>query len=301
MTGGVPLQWRPRDPVSRLGGRARHAAGELRARLGARSPARHPSRPDFLGIGGQKCGTTWLDRMLRRHPSVAMADCKEMHYFDRALHRAPAAYFRHFPSDREVKRGEITPAYALLSTRRIAYVHRLLPDLRLVLLLRDPVERAWSQIRMNLADVPGRPLASLSLEEVTRAVDSPAVRRRSDYPGTIERWTAFFARDRLLIGYHRQIAEEPWALLERVFRHIGVAVPSDRRAFATDRRVLPVARRGGEADDAEPPGSVPERFRPLLEERLGDVRRRTVELLGDEATRWLGPATDDEGEFHAGA
>jgi hypothetical protein len=270
--------------------RVRHTLGDVRAVLAGRRPARDPRRPDFIGIGGQKCGTTWLDRMLRRHPGAAMADCKEMHYFNRSLHRSPRAYFAHFPAGDDRIRGEITPAYALLSPRRIAFVHRLLPDLRIVMLLRDPVERAWSQLRMNLIDIPGRAMDTVTVDEVRAAAASPAVRRRSAYVGAIARWTARYPKDRLCIGYHREIVERPWDLLERVFAHVGLASPDNREAFGAEARVLPVTRAAGATE------RVPVRFREVLEECFGSERTAAIEYLGADAARWLPAVSEDAAE-----
>ncbi len=110
--------------------------------------------PNFLIIGAQKCGTTWLARMLSQHPDVYMAE-DEIHYFDKAHNfaKGTAWYERHFAAasgERAV--GEKTPDYLWANGRgaegHLPDVHRnvhgCLPDARLIVVLKNPVDRAVS-------------------------------------------------------------------------------------------------------------------------------------------------------------
>ena len=101
--------------------------------------------PDFLGLGVQKGGTTTLQRLLEQHPGVYLPPAKELHYF--SLHYAAGVswYRAQFASARFDQRcGEITPYY-LFHPEAPGRIQRLLPQARLIVLLRDPVERALSQ------------------------------------------------------------------------------------------------------------------------------------------------------------
>jgi hypothetical protein len=110
--------------------------------------------PDFLIIGAQRCGTTSLYRYLCSHPWIAPATKKETHYFDLHYDRADRWYRRHFPTwlykrycqyllKQDIITGEATPMYLFhpLSPHRIA---GLLPDIKLIVLLRNPIDRAYS-------------------------------------------------------------------------------------------------------------------------------------------------------------
>lgn len=124
------------------------------------SPAR--MRPDFLIIGGQRCGTTSMYRTLRAHPNVLPPVLhKGVHYFDTSYGRGPGWYRAHFPlrsAAAAVRRRtgnraltfESSPYYMFhpLAADRIA---RDLPDVKLIVLLRDPVERAYSAHAHELA------------------------------------------------------------------------------------------------------------------------------------------------------
>lgn len=105
--------------------------------------------PDFLIIGGMKCGTSSLFRYLEAHPRVAASRPKEVHYFDDNPDRALNWYRSHFPSRfskrgrAAVRCGEASPYY-LFCEKAPGRVKAVLPDARLVVILRDPVARAYS-------------------------------------------------------------------------------------------------------------------------------------------------------------
>jgi len=113
-----------------------------RALIGLRS--RSP-RPDFLGIGTQKGGTTSLYLVLKQHPEVFLPDNKELHYFTKYYCNGREWYANHFKqASPGLLRGEITPYY-LFHEATPERIFRLRRDMRLIALLRDPVERSLSQ------------------------------------------------------------------------------------------------------------------------------------------------------------
>jgi len=100
--------------------------------------------PDFLIIGAQKAGTTSLYNCLKQHPAVLPARKKEIHYFSQFYRKGLPWYLEHFPQreDHQLS-GEASPFYLFhpQSARRIAETY---PDIKIVIILRDPVERAIS-------------------------------------------------------------------------------------------------------------------------------------------------------------
>jgi sulfotransferase family protein len=112
--------------------------------------------PSFLIAGGQRCGTTSMHRALSQHPTIFKAVLhKGVHYFDTDYHRGMSWYRGHFPLQRTARavqeRTGITPItfesspyymYHPLATERIA---NDLPGVKIICLVRDPVERAYSQ------------------------------------------------------------------------------------------------------------------------------------------------------------
>ena len=144
--------------------------------------------PHFLCIGAHKSGTTWLYENLKRHPAVWLPPVKELHYFDGmpglpkvaqrlneaikevvATGRVPdpakldhmrkvvldqpkdfAWYRSLFEPAGERLTGDITPAYATLSGSVVGRIRELLPDCRVIFIMRNPIERAWSHFRSNV-------------------------------------------------------------------------------------------------------------------------------------------------------
>lgn len=100
--------------------------------------------PDFLIIGAMKCGTTSLYQYITMHPQVTAATHKELHYFDMNFERGPNWYFNQFPGNNENKiTGEATPFY-LFCPDVPKKVFQMFPKIKLIVLLRNPVERAIS-------------------------------------------------------------------------------------------------------------------------------------------------------------
>ena len=100
--------------------------------------------PDFLCLGAQKSGTTTLHELLSRHPGVYLPSCKEVQYFTLESNQDTRWYSAHFQrANTNQSCGEITPYY-LFHPAAPLRIHTLLPDAKLIILLRDPVERALS-------------------------------------------------------------------------------------------------------------------------------------------------------------
>lgn len=112
--------------------------------------------PNFLIIGTQKGGTSWMRNMLRQHPDVFMPK-EEIHFFDKPDHFAlgTAWYMAHFAGAQgQIAVGEKTPNYLLTDPDdplvMPCRIHSLLPDARLIAILRNPVERAISGINHHI-------------------------------------------------------------------------------------------------------------------------------------------------------
>ena len=102
--------------------------------------------PHFIVLGTQKGGTTSLQKLMERHPDVYLPPCKEVHYFSLNADRPASWYANHFQdAGWRQKRGDITPFY-LFHPDAPKRIHALLPRVKLIALLRDPAERALSQV-----------------------------------------------------------------------------------------------------------------------------------------------------------
>lgn len=201
--------------------------------------------PHFLGIGATRAGTSWVAAHLASRPDIRMGR-KEIHFFDRKLGAAGAGdsardrvnqlrYLARFVRNgrrdgrrgehregggrrsRRRIRGEITPAYAVLDPAVIGRVAAWMPDVKLVFMMRDPIERAWSQARNGFPRWRGKPLADVDRDELIAFFDSDPVRRRSDYAACLRAWMAHFPPDQFFFGFLEEIRERPVDLLRDLF------------------------------------------------------------------------------------
>ena len=186
-----------------------------------RPDKRTTHQPDFLGIGGQKCGTTWLDSMLRHHPDIGLPRRKEVHFFDGNFWRGLDWYRFQFRGLEKKIRGEFTPAYSILPVSLIREVAALNPAMRLVLVVRHPVERAWSHVEMGMIRNRRRTVSQVAEADLLRQIESPGVLDRSRFSTILGNWLEVFPATQLHIEIFENIEREPKALLTRVLAHIG--------------------------------------------------------------------------------
>jgi hypothetical protein len=199
--------------------------------------------PDFLIIGAQKAGTTALYAYLRRHPAITGPSWKEVSYFDRHYGRGEAWYRGNFPNRVRARGklvGEASPSYIFhpLGPER---VKALVPEARLVALVRHPVDRALSHYHHEVAlgREPLRFEDALDAEEdrlrgeeerlaadpsyFSRAWWSHAYKSRGRYAEQLERWLAVFPREQLLILPSEDLGGEPERTHARVLDFLGAA------------------------------------------------------------------------------
>jgi hypothetical protein len=178
-----------------------------------------------------KCGTSALHRLLDRHPQVAMSRPKELNFFfgpargpadgdwtpQGNWHRGEDWYARHFPADVPV-RGESSPGYTSPdhpeSAGRIAM---LLPDARLVYLVRDPIVRAVSQYRHHRREGgEPRPLEEALLDPASQYL------ARSRYAERLDPFLTRFPREQIAVVATEDLRRAPGRTLARLFAFAGV-------------------------------------------------------------------------------
>jgi hypothetical protein len=232
--------------------------------------------PTFVGIGAQKAGTTWLHRNLQAHPQICFPRLKEAHFLDSDEHfqRGLTWYLGLFAGCTTPIRGEITPDYIMVERSRVEWLHSLNPDLRLILLLRNPVDRAWSAMRYYLSNRGADP-ASEPLENLRKLAASPLIVRRTRYARAIALWESVFSPEQLLVGFFEEVAQAPEALLRRVLRHIGADADVDLSRYPLGKRFNP----GREAD-------LPAGLREFLRDLFADDIATVTERFGPPASDW---------------
>lgn len=242
---------------------------------------------DFIVCGAQKCGTSGLHQTLSAHPQVLMGDTKELHHFDdeerflcRDAGALRAAYHRRFPEPAPGKvRGEATPIY-LWWEPAPARMHAYHPGLKLIVLLRCPLQRAFSQWAMQFSRgmEPGGFAEALHAElALGGAVAQDRVRSylaRGRYGGQLERLFRLFGREQVLVLRKEMLDQEPDQALARVQGFLGIPVLPLRMVRAHVSPVMP----------------LPD---PALQRWLIDYFRPEVEaverLMGWNLAHWLRP------------
>jgi Sulfotransferase domain len=244
--------------------------------------------PDFLVIGAQKAGTTALYSYLREHPAIAGPPWKEVSFFDRHYRRGTAWYRGNFPNTLYLRRmharagvspvvGEASPSYMFhpAGAERIAAV---VPDARLIALVRNPIDRALSHYHHEVA--LGR--EPLSFEDALAAEESRMqgeLERMRDPSYFSHAWWNFtyasrglyaeqlerFPRERLLIVPSDDLLDRPGETYGKVLEFIG-APPHELVSYP---RVF-----SREYSQMEPA------TRDALRQRFAEPNRRLYEFLG---------------------
>jgi hypothetical protein len=201
---------------------------QRRARAGVQRPPSPPpcppgwrtGPPDFIGVGVQRCGTTRWFELLGSHPEIIPpGTAKELHFFDRfyagGFTAADAAeYQSYFPRDAGRKAGEWTPLY--MSVPLIpSLIATAAPDARLLVLLRDPVERYVSGLEHDTrrARAHGLPLSQLAPVEAFA---------RGLYHAQLTGLLSYFERSRVLILQYERCTREPLCEWKRTIEFLGL-------------------------------------------------------------------------------
>jgi Sulfotransferase domain len=194
-------------------------------------------RPSFICVGAGKAGTTWLWEMLRRHPDVFLPDVKEIHYFNDIAfegsdvrnpnYRKPVSWYLRFfaPARPGQTCGEISPSYLWSETAPDA-IHAFDPRMRILVMLRDPVDRLFSSY---LFGQQKGEIGRISFEEALHSIDY--LLARAPCARSVERYAELFGRDRVKVVFHDDLAADPRGVLLDVERFLGVSsfVPGEVR------------------------------------------------------------------------
>lgn len=249
-------------------------------------------RSGLLIVGAAKCGTTTLAANLNRHPGIFVVP-GEVHYFSKRLAKGPEWYLSRFDRP-EVLKGEKSPTY-LYFTDCHREIHRLLPEAKLIVMLRHPSERAFSTWNMRRNDKRlitdgmafnrkhGNRLKSLDFADMVDfylnhdgedfLFEKPLdIVHRSLYAPQIESLLRFYPRERLHFIIFEQFIKSELAHYQRVCDFLGmpaVALPGiDKKNVGTYKSRL----------DAKTRAKLDDYFRPYNEQLYN--------LLGHELAQW---------------
>jgi len=232
--------------------------------------------PDFICIGAQKAGTTWLYNNCIIHPEIALPYLKELHFFDeieRGIRRDlfsrlfnnhwMNAWWRHnfkhriyhsirekdahkffwmlkyfllprdfkwyrklFSQSENVITGEFTPDYSIMNRELIRELKTNLPRVKIILLLRDPVETNWSHIKMiYFRTQKVNSLQSINEQKIMDFIQSP--NPLVNYPLIINNWLSEFPEEQVFIGFYDDIINKPSKLLAGIYNFLEISTPKE--------------------------------------------------------------------------
>jgi sulfotransferase family protein len=183
--------------------------------------------PNFILVGAPRCGTTSLAMYLSQHPQIHIAPQKEVHYFDLRYHRGLDWYraqFDRVAGERAV--GEASPSY-MFSEDAMQRMHDLLPDVKLIAILRDPVARSYSAYWFVNSLAP----EGLSFEETLEKqaqpdyvprFKRPSIMTASTYLPALERVTRFYPRESLHVLLLDDLKNDVDGAFASLCRFLGV-------------------------------------------------------------------------------
>ena len=241
--------------------------------------------PDFLIVGPQRTGSSWLRTNLCKHPQVLMPFKKEIYFFshlrrsDHKRYRSnrlepycelfkirPAKHLERFGKalchglllPRTI-RGEATASYATMPDADIANIFKINPAMKIVIMVRDPIDRSWSHAKKALVRDRKRKFDDVGFQEFESYYRARSNIERGTYSTIIDRWRGVVSDGALMVAEYRKLSATPLDFLVEVQNFLGIA--SGRR-FARKHLHTIV---NPTSDDG-----IPAQHRELLESLFGE-------------------------------
>lgn len=178
--------------------------------------------PTFIGIGAEKSATTWAWAMLNEHPAVCMSQPKELNYFnlDDQFNQGDSWYRNHFALPTACT-GEISPLY--MDDARVAgRIRKTYPDAKLLVMLRNPFDRAISHLFHDASVIYGK-VAELTPEDLrTLAQKDDKYVRRSNYAAALKPFFDVFPREQIGVYFFDDVKLDGLSLAQRLYDFVGV-------------------------------------------------------------------------------
>ncbi|MCY7396859.1 MAG: sulfotransferase domain-containing protein [Nocardioides sp.] len=172
--------------------------------------------PNFLYVGPDKAGSSWLHEMLLKHPDVYLTPAKDLYFFDRYYDRGPEWYRSQFRDARTEKVvGEVCQDY-LFHPEAAARIHATLGPVKVMVSLRDPVERAWS----SYLYMRKHGIGPDTFAEALRS--RPELLEHGRYATGLGRFLERFPREMVHVALFDDLAVDPQRFLDGVTQFLGV-------------------------------------------------------------------------------
>lgn len=167
--------------------------------------------PDFIYVGTSKAGSTWLYNVLASHPAISLAPGKGTYFFDQHFDRGIDWYCDQFShTERHQIAGEISHSY-LSSPEAPPRIANLVPDAKLLVCLRDPIQRAVSAYLDATKNGRFEGTFAEAIEQL------PSLLQRGHYATQLQRYFEYFPRTQIHVSFFDDLKSQPQSFADEVF------------------------------------------------------------------------------------
>lgn len=190
--------------------------------------------PDYIIIGSAKCGTTSLCNYLNAHPSIKMTNPKELDFFGRPnIEDRIESYCKHFEKNENIVSGEGSVSYMLYSELAAAQIKQYVPNVKLIVMLRNPIDRFYSDFWFNInrgaivykkglfenvisntVEVPYSPIHKMSYRE--------SLISKGMYSTHLKNYLKYFDSDQIKVVFFEDFTKDTKAVLKSIYDFLGV-------------------------------------------------------------------------------
>ena len=177
---------------------------------------------NFIGIGVQKAGTSWLAEALNEHPEIYIHPKKEAHYFNKGKFYINKFHYEWtFKNKNEKIVGDITPAY-IYEENVAEKIHKYNPDVKMIIILRDPTDRCLSQYKMEMTRGTIEENSGL-WDAFSRGLPKYGpMKARGLYKDQINRYYKYFKKEQIFILQYKELQENPKNFIKKAFDFLEV-------------------------------------------------------------------------------
>ena len=173
---------------------------------------------DFIGVGAQKSGTSWIYACLYEHPQIC-APIKEIHFFSRKKYEKGIDWYldKFSTCSANTLKGEFSTSY-LYDKRSPVKIYKHFPNVKIIMVLRDPTKRAFSQYRNTIK--AGETPKSSSFEEI---IDKdPSIIEQGMYYEQVKRYIDMFGKDRVLVLIYEDSKKDPAKFIKSIYTFLNI-------------------------------------------------------------------------------
>lgn len=173
--------------------------------------------PDFICIGVQRAGTTWLYECLKEHPEVFVPETKELHFFNDNYEKGIEFYSQYFEEADSVNQviGELTPNY-YHDIQALQRISQKLPNVKVILILREPIARAYSHYQLSLTNQ----CKNMTFDEALAKV--PTIKKLSMQSIFLKEIIKIFPNQQLHIELYDNLESQPLQFIKKIYSFLGV-------------------------------------------------------------------------------